>query len=270
MPSVLTIAGSDSSAGAGIQADLKTFAALGVYGTCAITAITAQNTLGVGSVQEMPPDIVAAQIEAVVTDIRPDAVKTGMLASAAIIEVVAAKVREHGLPNLVVDPVMVAKSGDRLLREDAVAALRELLPLATVVTPNLPEAEALTARPVQSDEDVRRAAEEIVGLGARAVVVKGGHRESAEAVDVLYDGKSFREYSAPRVETTSTHGTGCTFASAIAAGLAGGLPLAEAVGEAKAYLTEALRRAYPIGGGHGPVHHFWRWWEGEGGKREGA
>jgi hydroxymethylpyrimidine/phosphomethylpyrimidine kinase len=261
MPSVLTIAGSDSSAGAGIQADLKTFAALGVYGTCAITAITAQNTLGVSAVQEMPPGIVAAQIDAVVTDIRPDAVKTGMLASAPIIEVVAAKAREYGLPNLVVDPVMVAKSGDRLLREDAVAALRELLlPLATVITPNLPEAEALTGRPVQSDEDVRRVAEEIVRLGAQAVVVKGGHRESAEALDVLYDGKAFREYSAPRVETTSTHGTGCTFASAIAACLARGMPLADAVGEAKAYLTEALRRAYPIGGGHGPVHHFHRWW----------
>jgi len=261
MPSVLTIAGSDSSAGAGIQADLKTFAALGVYGTCAITAITAQNTLGVSAVQEMPPGIVAAQIDAVVTDIRPDAVKTGMLASAPIIEVVAAKAREYGLPNLVVDPVMVAKSGDRLLREDAVAALRELLlPLATVVTPNLPEAEALTGRPVRSGENVRRAAEEIVRLGARAVVVKGGHRESAEAIDVLYDGKAFREYSAPRVETTSTHGTGCTFASAIAACLARGMPLADAVAEAKAYLTEALRRAYPIGGGHGPVNHFHRWW----------
>ena len=262
MASVLTIAGSDSSAGAGIQADLKTFAALGVYGTCAITAVTAQNTLGVSAVPEIPPDIVAAQIEAVVTDIRPDAAKTGMLASAPIIEVVAAKVREHALPNLVVDPVMVAKSGDRLLREDAVNALRELLlPLATVVTPNLPEAEALTGRPVRSDEDVHRAAEAIVGMGARAVVVKGGHRRSAEAIDLLYDGKAFREYAAPWVETASTHGTGCTFASAIAACLARGMALPEAVGEAKAYLTEALRRAYPVGGGHGPVHHFWRWWE---------
>ena len=269
MPSVLTIAGSDSSAGAGIQADLKTFAALGVYGTCAITAVTAQNTLGVTAVQEMPPGIVAAQIDAVVTDIRPDAVKTGMLAGAAIIEVVAAKLREHGLPNLVVDPVMVAKSGDRLLREDAVAALRELLlPLATVVTPNLPEAEALTGRPVRSGEDVRRAAEEIVRLGAQAVVVKGGHLESAEAIDVLYDGRAFREYSALRIKTTSTHGTGCTFASAIAACLARGMPLADAVAEAKVYLTEALRRAYPIGGGHGPVHHFWRWEEGGRGKGE--
>ncbi|MCH7522830.1 MAG: bifunctional hydroxymethylpyrimidine kinase/phosphomethylpyrimidine kinase [Chloroflexi bacterium] len=262
MPSVLTIAGSDSSAGAGIQADLKTFAALGVYGTCAITAITAQNTRGVTAVQETPPGIVAAQIDAVAADIRPDAVKTGMLASAPIIEVVAAKVREHGLPNLVVDPVMVAKSGDRLLRDDAVTVLRELLlPLAAVVTPNLPEAEVLAGFAIDSDEDVRRAAKEIVGLGARAVVVKGGHREAAEAVDVLYDGATFRDYSAPRIDTTSTHGTGCTFASAIAAYLARGEPLAEAVGQAKEYLTEALRRAYPIGGGHGPVHHFHRWWE---------
>ena len=262
MPSVLTIAGSDSSAGAGIQADLKTFAALGVYGTCAITAITAQNTRGVTAVQEAPPGMVAAQIDAVTADIRPDAVKTGMLASAPIVEVVAAKVREYGLPNLVVDPVMVAKSGDRLLRDDAVTVLRDLLlPLAAVVTPNLPEAEVLAGFAIDSDEDVRRAAKEIVGLGARAVVVKGGHREAAEAVDVLYDGTTFRDYSAPRIDTTSTHGTGCTFASAIAAYLARGEPLAEAVGRAKEYLTEALRRAYPIGGGHGPVHHFHRWWE---------
>ena len=262
MPSVLTIAGSDSSAGAGIQADLKTFAALGVYGTSALTAITAQNTRAVTAVQEVPPDIVAAQIDAVVTDIRPDAVKTGMLAGAAIIEVVAAKVKEHRLANLVVDPVMVAKSGDRLLREDAVAALRGLLlPLAAVVTPNLPEAEVLAGQRIGSEEDARRAAKEIVRLGAGAVVVKGGHREGPEAVDVLYDGNRFRDYSAPRVDTTSTHGTGCTFASAVAAYLARGEPLAEAVGRAKEYVTEALRRAYPIGGGHGPVHHFHRWWE---------
>jgi hydroxymethylpyrimidine/phosphomethylpyrimidine kinase len=265
MRSVLT------SAGAGIQADLKTFAALGVYGTSAITAITAQNTRGVTAVQEMSPGIVAAQIDAVVADIRPEAVKTGMLASVPIIEVVAAKLKEHGLPNLVVDPVMVAKSGDRLLREDAVTALRDLLlPLAVVVTPNLPEAEVLAGLSIGSDEDARRAAEAIVGLGAGAVVVKGGHRpygrpserEAADALDLLYDGAAFREYSAPRIETTSTHGTGCTFASAIATYLARGDPLAEAVGRAKEYLTEALRRAYPIGGGHGPVHHFHRFWEG--------
>jgi hydroxymethylpyrimidine/phosphomethylpyrimidine kinase len=231
MPSALTIAGSDSSAGAGIQADLKTFAALGVYGTSAITGVTAQNTREVTAVHEMPTVIVAAQIDAVVGDIRPDAVKTGMMANAAIIEVVATKVMEHGLSNLVVDPVMVAKGGHRLLRDDDVTALRDLLlPLATAVTPNLPEAEALVGRGIGSDEDVRRAAEEIVGLGADAVVVKGGHRDSEEAVDVLYDGETFREFSVPRVDTTATHGTGCTFASAVAAYLAHGEPLADAVG----------------------------------------
>jgi hydroxymethylpyrimidine/phosphomethylpyrimidine kinase len=210
----------------------------------------------------MPPDIVAAQIDAVVADIRPDAVKTGMLAGAPIIEVVAAKVREHGLPNLVLDPVMVAKSGHHLLRDDAVAALRDLLlPLCAVVTPNLPEAEVLSGHSIASDDDVRSAAEKIVGMGAGAVVLKGGHREGPEAVDVLYDGDAFREYPAPRIDTTSTHGTGCTFASAIAAYLARGEPLPEAVSRAKEYLTEALRRAYPIGRGHGPVHHFHRWWE---------
>ncbi len=261
MPAVLTIAGSDSSAGAGIQADLKTFAALGVYGASALTAVTAQNTRGVTAVHELPPEIVAAQIDAVVTDIRPDAVKTGMLANAEIIEVVAGKVKKHGLPNLVVDPVMVAKSGDPLLRRDAVAALRDLLlPLAAVVTPNLPEAAVLTGRDLDSQADVRRAAREIVALGARAVVLKGGHAEGDTATDLLYDGRRFREYSAPRIDTTSTHGTGCTFASAIAAYLALGQPLPEAVGHAKEYVTEALRHAYPIGAGHGPLHHFWRWW----------
>jgi len=262
MLSVLTIAGPDSGGGAGIQADLKTFAALGVYGTSALTAITAQNTLGVTAVHELPPEMVAAQIDAVVSDIRPDAVKTGMLANAAIIEVVARKVKEHALPNLVIDPVMVAKSGDSLLRRDAVAALRDLLlPLATVITPNLPEAALLTGCDLDSADEIRRAAQEIVALGAGAVVVKGGHRQGYVAVDLLYDGRQFREYVTPRIETTSTHGTGCTFASAIAAFLARGEPLAEAVGQAKEYLTEALRHAYPIGHGHGPVHHFYRFWK---------
>ncbi len=265
MPTALTIAGSDSGAGAGIQADLKTFAALGVYGTSALTAVTAQNTLGVTAVHELPPDIVAAQIDAVVSDIPPDAVKTGMLANAATIEVVARKVKEHSLPNLVVDPVMVAKSGDRLLREGAVQALRDLLlPLAAVVTPNRPEAEVLVGRKLESEEDLRQAARDIVALGARAVVMKGGHggQQRATAVDILYDGHEFRRYSAPRVNTTSTHGTGCTFASAIAAFLARGETLPKAVERAKDYLTDALRRAYPIGSGHGPVHHFYRWWKG--------
>ena len=259
----MTIAGSDSSAGAGIQADLKTFAALGVYGTCAITAITAQNTKGVTGITEVSPEMVAAQIDAIVSDIRPDAVKTGMLASAAIIEVVAAGIRKHSLTKVVVDPVMVAKSGDTLLQQDAVGALRLLLlPLATVVTPNLPEAETLVGRPLKGDEDLREAARELVAGGARAVVIKGGHRpDRAQAVDLFYDGKSFHEFAAPWVETTSTHGTGCTFSSAIAAFLARGYEPKEAVQEAKAYLTEALKHAYPIGGGHGPVHHFYKWWK---------
>jgi len=258
MPSVLIIAGSDSIAGAGIQADLKTCAALGVYGMTAITALTAQNTMGVTAIHEAPPAFVAAQIDAVVTDIRPNAVKTGMLANAAIIEVVAAKIREHSLPLLVVDPVMVAKSGDRLLREDAVRALREqLLPLADVVTPNIPEAEDILGRRLQTDAETREAAREIQSGGARNVVIKGGHREGNTAVDILYDGRQFHEFSAPRVETESTHGTGCTFASAIAAFLARQETVPEAVGHAKEYLTEALRRAEPIGHGHGPVNHFW-------------
>jgi len=258
MPSVLIIAGSDSIAGAGIQADLKTCAALGVYGMTAITALTAQNTMGVTAIHEAPPAFVAAQIDAVVTDIRPDAVKTGMLANAAIIEVVAAKIREHALPFLVVDPVMVAKSGDRLLRGDAVRSLcDQLLPLAHVATPNIPEAEDILGRRLQTDEEIREAAREIQASGARNVVIKGGHREGKTALDILFDGRRFHEFSAPRVETESTHGTGCTFASAIAAFLARQETVPEAVGHAKEYLTEALRRAEPLGHGHGPVNHFW-------------
>jgi hydroxymethylpyrimidine/phosphomethylpyrimidine kinase len=264
MPSVLTIAGSDSSGGAGIQADLKTFSALGVYGMSVITALTAQNTTAVTAVHEAPAGFVAAQIDAVAEDIPPDAVKTGMLSSAPIIEVVAEKIRQHGLRNVVIDPVMVAKSGARLLREDAVKALREsLLPLADVVTPNLPEAEDLLGRSLKSDDDIRKAARELAATGARSVVMKGGHRDGDIVVDILFDGRDFHEFAAPRVKTTSTHGTGCTFASAIASYLAKGESVPDAVRMAKAYLTEALRAAYPIGRGHGPVHHFWRWWQEE-------
>ena len=260
-PTALTIAGSDSGGGAGIQADLKTFAALGVYGTSAITAVTAQNTQSVLAVFELPPGIVAAQIDAVISDIGADAVKTGMLSNAGIIETVAARVREHGLRPLVVDPVMVAKSGDRLLREDAVAALREqLLPLATVLTPNLPEAEVLLDRRLTTWDDIRAAAQELVALGAQAVVMKGGHREGP-ATDLLFDGQEFHEFTASRVDTQNTHGTGCTFASAIAAGLAKGESLRSAVAMAKAYVTKALQSAYPVGRGHGPVHHFFRFWQ---------
>jgi len=262
LPTALTIAGSDSGGGAGIQADLKTFSALGVYGMSALTAITAQNTLGVTAVHEIPPEIVGAQIDAVVSDIGVDAVKTGMLSSAAIIETVAERVRRHDLQVLVVDPVMIAKSGARLLREDAITALRtQLLPLALVVTPNLYEASELLGRPIRSLEEMRRAAREIVHeLGARTAVVKGGHLDG-DPIDVFYDGQDTHEIPGTRVQTQNTHGTGCTFASAIAAYLARGYPLLDAIARAKRYLTEALCHAVPIGHGHGPVHHFYRLWQ---------
>jgi len=257
IPVALTIAGSDSGGGAGIQADLKTFAALGVYGTTAITAITAQNTVEVRRAFELPTDLIAAQIDAIVEDIGVDAAKTGMLSSSAIIEAVAEKVREHRLDRLVVDPVMVAKSGDRLLREDAVSALiRELLPLARVVTPNLPEAERLVGFALPDGESIRKAARAIAEMGARAVVVKGGHRGGAEAIDILYDGRRFRELRARRIETPNTHGTGCTFSAAIAAHLARGLSVEAAVERAKGYITSALARSLSLGKGHGPVDHF--------------
>jgi hydroxymethylpyrimidine/phosphomethylpyrimidine kinase len=261
-PVALTIAGSDSGAGAGIQADLKTFAALGVYGTCAVTAITAQNTQQVRQVFELPVELVAAQIDAVVTDFGAAAVKTGMLSSAAIIQTVVDKVNQHGLRPLVVDPVMVAKSGDRLLRDDAVSALRnKLLPLASVITPNIPEAEVLLGRRISSWDDIREAARDIVRLGASAVVMKGGHVEGATVVDLLYDGEEFRDFTSTRVDTQNTHGTGCTFASAIAASLAKGESLRVAAAMAKAYVTKALQMSYPLGRGHGPVHHFYRYWQ---------
>jgi hydroxymethylpyrimidine/phosphomethylpyrimidine kinase len=268
MPSVLTIAGSDPSGGAGIQADLKTYAALGVYGMAAITALTAQNTVEVTGVEEVTPEFVALQIDTVLADITPDAVKTGMLSSAAIIEAVAGKARTHGFRNLVVDPVMVAKSGDRLLAEDAVSALREeLIPEAFVLTPNLPETGVILGRELRNTNEMRDAARMIHAMGAKNVVIKGGHLPGDTVVDILYDGADFIEFSAPRIETRNTHGTGCTFASAIAAYLALGEPVAEAVRKAKEYLTEAIRHSYDIGKGHGPVHHFWRWWEPDAARR---
>ena len=259
-PVALTIAGSDSSAGAGIQADLKTFAAFEVYGASAITAVTAQNTLAVTAIEELPTYVIAAQIDAVVNDLGVAAVKTGMLSSAAIIETVAERIAAHGIDVVVVDPVMVAKSGDRLLREDAVDALKTtLLPLALVLTPNAIEAEVLSGRPVTTTEEAKEAARAIQALGPRHVVVKGGHF-GEDAVDVLFDGERFTELPAKRVATTSTHGTGCTFASAIAAGLANGKEVGEAVADAKGYVTEAIARAFPVGAGHGPLHHFFKWW----------
>ncbi len=256
----LTIAGSDSGAGAGIQADLKTFAAFGVYGTSVITAITAQNTVGVTKILELPADLVAAQLDAVVEDIGAQALKTGMLANSAIIEIVAEKIREHRLHNLVVDPVMVAKGGDLLLRPEAIEALRSrLIPLAVIVTPNLPEAEQLTGIPGSRLQDIKESARRIIAMGARSVVIKGGHRKGP-ATDIFYDGKKFRELSAPRLRTANTHGTGCTFSAAIAAGLAKGEKLENAVVEAKRYITQAIRRGFAIGSGHSPVHHFYRFW----------
>ncbi len=257
----LTIAGSDSGAGAGIQGDLKTFAAHGVYGTCAVTAITAQNTMGITRIVELAPDLVSAQIEAVMEDMGTDALKTGMLANSGIIEVVAEKIRQYGLQNVVVDPVMVAKGGNPLLRKEAVVALRSLLiPLATVVTPNLPEAERLTGVRIGKLREIEKAAEKILAMGAKSVIIKGGHRRGP-ATDIFYDGTRFTALKAARVHTRHTHGTGCAFSAAIAARLAKGDKLEQAVIEAKKYITQAIRKGYAVGSGQSPVHHFFRLWK---------
>lgn len=257
----MTIAGSDSGGGAGIQADLKTFAALGVYGTSILTAVTAQNTQGVTAIHEIPEEVVAAQIDAVISDIGVGAIKTGMLASASIIETVASRLTYNSVPWLVVDPVMVAKSGDLLLKDNATQTLRtRLVPLASVITPNIPEAETLTGIKITSDASIRNAAEKLVAMGAKTVVVKGGHREG-RATDLFYDGERFNEFSTERIETSNTHGTGCTFAAAIAAGLARGMSMLEAVSMAKCYVTEAIRQSFHIGRGHGPLNHFYRLWD---------
>jgi hydroxymethylpyrimidine/phosphomethylpyrimidine kinase len=256
---VLTIAGSDSSGGAGIQADLKTFAAFGVYGTSAITAVTAQNTVGVNESLALQADLVTAQIEAIAADIPVHATKTGMLATAAIVEAVAAAIQELDLPLVVVDPVMVSKSGARLLDDDGIGMLRaELLPRALVVTPNIPEAEVLTGRRIQSIEDARAAAYEIHSRSGSAVVIKGGHAEGDQLVDLLFDGDMFTELQTARIATRNTHGTGCTFASAIAANLALGHSLVDAVVRGQAYVAGAIEHALSIGHGHGPLNHFWR------------
>ena len=257
MKKVLTIAGSDSGGGAGIQADLKTFAASKVYGMSAITALTAQNTVGVQGVVELEPDFVAQQIDSVVSDIGVDAVKTGMLSNSEIIRAVAAKIVEHHMQNVVIDPVMIAKSGDALLRPEAQGVLKgDLLPLADIVTPNLNEAEALTGIKIGDIEGMKEAAQAIHRLGAKNVVVKGGHLPGDEAIDILFDGDGFREYRYARIDTKNTHGTGCTFASAIAAELAKGAGVDEAVGRAKEYVTLAIRRSLSIGKGHGPTNHL--------------
>lgn len=257
-PCVLTIAGSDSGGGAGIQADLKTFTAMGTHGMSAITALTAQNTVGVRGIHAVPPDFVRLQLDTVIEDMRPAAVKTGMLANAGIIEVVAECLSRHKIENLVVDPVMVAESGDALLEPDAVEALRTLLlPLATVVTPNVAETGVLVRRKLNDWDGLKSAADEILAMGARAVLLKGGHLPGDEAVDVLCDDNGHREYRAPRIETHGAHGTGCTFAAGIAARLALGDSLPSAIDHAKAYLTRAIREASNPGAGASVLHHGW-------------
>ena len=252
----LTIAGSDSGGGAGIQADLKTFAALGVYGSSVVTAVTAQNTIEVAAIAEVPEEVVIAQIDTVLEDIGADAIKTGMLSSTPIIQNAADRLEAWGIPHLVVDPVMVSKSGAPLLQPDAVAALKQdLLPFATIVTPNIAEAEVLAGRPVRSLDDAREAARAIHDLGPGIVVIKGGHLEGP-VVDLVFDGQAFLPIEGERIETRNTHGTGCTFSAAIAALLARGIAPIEAIRLAKRYIEQALRHAYPVGEGHSPVNHF--------------
>jgi hydroxymethylpyrimidine/phosphomethylpyrimidine kinase len=256
MKRVLTIAGSDSGGGAGIQADLKTFHQHGCFGMTAITAITVQNTLGVHGVAELAPDIVSGQIDAVVKDIGIDAVKLGMLSSAGIIQCVSVKIKELELPNLVVDPVMRAKGGDPLLRYDAQQALIEqIIPLADLVTPNIPEAEVLAGMIIKSVDDMRSAARIIHERGARNVLIKGGHRKE-DANDMLFDGADFCEFKAARIKSKNTHGTGCTYSAAIASNLALGYALQEAIGRAKEFINRAIRQSLNLGGGIGPLNHF--------------
>jgi len=253
---ILTIAGSDSGGGAGIQADLKTITVLGGFGMSVITALTAQNTLGVHGIHDVPPAFVAAQFDAVAADIGVDAAKTGMLATSEVIRVVAGKIGDYGIERLVVDPVMVAKGGTSLIREEAKKTMiAELIPLAFVLTPNLPEAEVLSEMTISTLDDMKAAARVIRNLGAENVVLKGGHL-AGDAVDLLYDGMHFRTFSSPRIETSDTHGTGCTYSAAIATLLGRGMDVAGAVEEAKRYITAAIRQAWRIGGGHGPTNHL--------------
>lgn len=262
MYKALTIAGSDSGGGAGIQADLKTFASLEVYGTCAITSVTAQNTTGVHGAYDLPPEFVGSQIKAVLSDIGADAVKTGMLANAGIIEIVASLIKEYKIKRLVIDPVMVAKSGDNLLAPEAIEDLKKnLLPLAMIVTPNLDEAEVLTGRKITNDKEMVDAAKEIFDLGIPYVVVKGGHLKG-KATDIFFDGQKVYSFTAERLDSICTHGTGCTFSAALTAFLAHGLTVKEAVDKAKKYIINAISHGRPIGEGYGPVHHlasYYQW-----------
>jgi hydroxymethylpyrimidine/phosphomethylpyrimidine kinase len=266
IPNVLSVAGSDPSGGAGIQADLKAFSALGAYGMSVITALTAQNTQGVRGVQAVEPAFVAAQIDAIFEDVRVDAVKIGMVATAEIAAVIAERLYHHAVRNVVLDPVMVAKSGDRLLREDAVAAVRDrLVPLARVITPNLPEAAVLLSGSEPATlAEMRQAVVALHRLGPRFVLLKGGHLIRGDSTDLLFDGKVVTEFSSQRIDTRNTHGTGCTLSSAIAA-LLPRHDMNEAVRQAKAYLTGAIAASdrLTVGGGHGPVHHFHALWTGD-------
>jgi hydroxymethylpyrimidine/phosphomethylpyrimidine kinase len=260
----LTIAGSDSGGGAGIQADLKTFSALGVYGASAITALTAQNTTGVQAILNVPPVFVAEQIRSVMTDLNVRAIKIGMLSTAAIIEAVVDALSPYpGIP-VVLDPVMIAASGDTLLEQDAISALKQrLVPLAAVITPNLPEAAAITASPVAAnEEDMAAQGRAFLELGAKAVLVKGGHGQGSDSVDILVQADRLSRFSALRIATQNVHGTGCTLSSAIAAGMAKGLTLDDAIAQAKAYITAAIAASsqLSVGQGRGPAHHFHAWW----------
>jgi hydroxymethylpyrimidine/phosphomethylpyrimidine kinase len=260
----VTIAGSDSGGGAGIQADLKTFSALGVYGASVITALTAQNTRGVTGIHDVPADFITAQIDAVYSDLQVNATKIGMLSQPAAIEAVAAGLERHKVTNVVLDPVMIAASGDRLLAPEAIDVLRRvLIPRATLITPNLPEAAALLDEPeAQSEGEMEKQARQLLALGAKAVLIKGGHANGAESVDFLVQPNTVARLAAERIPTTNTHGTGCTLSSAVAAGLAKGQSLADAVRDAKAYVTAAIAASgkLHIGQGHGPTHHFHKWW----------
>lgn len=257
----LTIAGSDSGGGAGIQADIKTFQELGVFGMSAITAVTAQNTLGVHGVYPLPIEAVIEQMDAVGSDIGVDAVKTGMLFSAELIEAIATKIEQWNWTQLVIDPVMIAKGGATLLQDEAVEAVKQrLLPLAALVTPNLPEAEVLTGMDLATNEARKEAAKKLHAMGARHVIIKGGHASDASApdqvVDLLYDGQTFTEFTGRRIDTNNTHGTGCTFAAAITASLAKGESMEEATRTAKAFIQAAIEHQIDIGAGHGPTNHW--------------
>ncbi|WP_188497309.1 bifunctional hydroxymethylpyrimidine kinase/phosphomethylpyrimidine kinase [Pullulanibacillus pueri] len=267
MKTALTIAGSDSSGGAGIQADLKTFSALGVYGMSVITAVTAQNTQGVFGVEELSEKIITGQLDAVFQDIPVDSVKIGMLSNAEIIQIIARKLRVYQPHHVVLDPVMVSKSGYDLLRPEAKAALIEhLLPLATVLTPNLKEASVLVGHPVETLSDMKEAAKALAEKGPQAVLVKGGHLQG-EAIDILYDGEKWRTFEGKRIATKNTHGTGCTLSSAIAAFLAKGHSLEEAIQRAKQYIQGAIAHALELGHGAGPTHHFHEWYTATGSKQ---